>query len=683
MSRRRSAATPPPPFRAAAGACCGMDVGGTFTDIVITGPGAWRLEKLPSRPGQPEQPGVEALRRLDPEALLPALHGSTVATNALLERRGARTALVLTAGFADLLTLGRGQRGDLYRFDPDPRPTLLDPDSDLNLQLEERLDASGAVLQAPSAADLEGLVRRVAASGAEAVAVCLLFSWLDDRHERAAATALRRAGLGRFLSLSSQVLPLVREVERASTTLANAYLMPVMRRYLDRLAHGLAGRPLAVMGSHAGLLAPRAAARLPVATVLSGPAGGVLGARAVARRQGLERILSLDMGGTSTDVALCEGEPALDGWSVVGGIAIHRPSLRIHTVGAGGGSILEVAPGRLLKLGPRSAGAWPGPAAYGRGGGEPTLTDANTVLGRLPAGLRLADGTRLDASAAARALAPVARRMGLSLQDCALAAVRLADAQMERALRRISVEAGVDPRECSLVAFGGAAGMHACALAEGLAIPRVLVPAAAGLLSAVGLATAPPSASGMLSLALRPWPGRGHGWPPAVEAGYRRLLVAARRDLGRLCDLNQLTVQRAADLRYEGQSWELTVPWVADPAALRAAFESQHQARFGFHLPERRTQLVALRLTARCLPLAELPSTWSWPDPQEAGPSSTDLVLPGGRVQRAPLVAHQLLAPGASLRGPAVLTQPDSTLLLASGWGLTALHTGDLLLERG
>lgn len=664
------------------GACIGMDVGGTFTDVVVAGPEGWRLEKVPSRPDRPERPGVEALRRLDPEGRLPALHGSTVATNALLERRGARTALVLTAGFADLLALGRGQRTDLYSLEPRPREGLLDADEGLTLEIDERLDAAGRILRAPDVAELARLVRRVGDLGADAVAVCLLFSWLDDRHERRVALALRQAGLARFLSLSSRVLPAVREVERASTTLANAYLMPLMHRYLDRLARGLAGRPLAVMGSHAGLLAPRAAARLPVATVLSGPAGGVLGARAVASRLGLERVLSLDMGGTSTDVALSDGEPVLDGWSLVGGIAIHRPSLRIHTIGAGGGSIIQVAAGGALRLGPRSAGSRPGPAAYGRGGFEPTLTDANVVLGRLPAGMRLADGTPLDAAAAARSLAPLARRLGLGIADCALAAVRLADVQMERALRHISVEAGVDPRDCSLVAFGGAAGMHACALAEGLAIPRVLVPAAAGLLSAVGLATAPPSASVLRSVAARPWPRAGEAWPAALEAAFRHLHAAALRDLGRLGDAGDLAVHRAADLRYEGQSWDLTLPWDADPRVLRSAFEALHQARFGFHLPERRPQLVALRLTVRGRPLATLPDTWRWTAAPAASPN-IDLVLDGGRRQRVPLVPRSLLAPGDTLRGPAVITQPDSTLFLAGGWGLTALPTGDLLLERG
>lgn len=664
------------------GACIGMDVGGTFTDVVVNGPEGWRLEKVPSRPDRPERPGVEALRRLDPEGRLPALHGSTVATNALLERRGARTALVLTAGFADLLALGRGQRTDLYRLEPRPRAGLLDADEGLTLEIDERLDAAGRVLRAPDAAELARLVRRVGERGVEAVAVCLLFSWLDDRHERRVAQALRQAGLARFLSLSSRVLPAVREVERASTTVANAYLMPLMHRYLDRLARGLAGRPLAVMGSHAGLLAPRAAARLPVATVLSGPAGGILGARAVAHRLGLERVLSLDMGGTSTDVALSDGEPVLDGWSLVGGIAIHRPSLRIHTIGAGGGSIIQVAAGGSLRLGPRSAGSRPGPAAYGRGGVEPTLTDANVVLGRLPAGMRLADGTPLDAAAAARSLAPVARRLGLGIADCALAAVRLADVQMERALRHISVEAGVDPRDCSLVAFGGAAGMHACALAEGLAIPRVLVPAAAGLLSAVGLATAPPSASVLRSVAARPWPRAGEAWPAALEATFRQLHAAALRDLGRLGDAGDLAVHRAADLRYVGQSWDLTLPWDADPRGLRAAFEALHQARFGFHLPERRPQLVALRVTVKGRPLATLPDTWRFAAAPAASPA-TDLVLDGGRRRRVPLVPRSLLAPGATLRGPAVVTQPDSTLFLAGGWGLTVQATGDLLLERG
>ncbi len=662
--------------------CIGVDAGGTFTDLVLAGPGGWHLYKVPSRADRPELPGIEALRQIDARGQAPVLHGSTVATNALLERKGARCALVLTAGFEDLLAIGRGQRDELYALEPSRRTSLIGADDGLCLGLDERLAADGTVLRSPSEAELQRLCRGVAALEVTSVAVCLLFSWLDDRHEQALARALRSAGLAQNLSLSSVVLPTAREVERASTTLANAYLMPLMRGFLQRLTRGLGARPLAVMGSHAGLLAPPAAGRLPVTTVLSGPAGGVLAAQAVARRHALGAFLSLDMGGTSTDVAFSAGDLVLEGSSCVGGVDIHRPALRIQTVGAGGGSLVEAAQDAALRLGPASAGAWPGPAAYGRGGVAPTLTDALVVLGRLPDGLTLADGTRLSLDRAAKALGPVASRLGLDLSSCALGAVALADARMERALRRVSVEAGIDPRVCGLVAFGGAAGMHACAVAEGLGIARVVVPAAAGVLSALGLAGAAPSASGRLSMPALGWPAGRRAWPRLVEAGFLRLRSQARRDLGRWVPDALLVEHRQVDLRYEGQSWDLTLPWEDDPRALRGRFEDLHEARYGFRLAGRPPRLVALRLTLAGPPLApEGLSVREDPAARRQQPSTVNTCLPDGRRLPLPCRPASQLRPGEGLKGPAIVLQTHGTLFLAPGWTLDVLPGADLLLR--
>lgn len=663
--------------------CVGVDAGGTFTDLVLAEGDAWRLHKVPSRADRPEAPGIEALRRQDPDGTAPVLHGSTVATNALLERKGARSALVLTAGFEDLLALGRGARQQLYALEPAPRPLLVGADEGLCLGLAERIAADGSVLLRPDRGALDRLCRAVADAEVGAVAICLLFSWLDDRHERAAASALRAAGQGRFLSLSAQVLPVAREVERASTTLANATLMPLMQGYLRRLAAGLGRRPLAVMGSHAGLLAPAAAARLPVSTVLSGPAGGILAARAAAARHGLGAILSLDMGGTSTDVAYGGEDLTLDGSSQVGGVAVHRPALRIHTIGAGGGSLAGFGAGGTLRLGPESAGAWPGPAAYGRGGTAPTLTDALVVLGRLPDGLTLADGTRLARDRAARALGPLAVRLGMSLERCAEGLINLADARMERALRKVSVEAGVDPRDCALVAFGGAAGMHACAVAEGLGIGRVLLPAAAGVFSALGLATADPSATGRLSLPVLPWPQGRRRWPRRVEDGFRRLRAQAMRDLGRLVPEGQLGEQRQADLRYQGQSWDLTIPWTPDPSELRRRFDALHQARFGFCLPERPLRLVALRLTLRGPSLAPTGLPVSLEPVSAAAPGQVPVWTVSGGRRPWPCLPAAGLRPGQVLPGPALVLQAHSSLYLAPGWSLQVLEGQDLLLRPG
>jgi N-methylhydantoinase A/oxoprolinase/acetone carboxylase beta subunit len=361
----------------------GVDVGGTFTDFVRIERDAIRVEKRLSSPDDPGRSVLEGVRLLDPGALAPVLHGTTVATNALLEGRGARTAFVTTRGFEDLLALGRGNRAELFRFEPSPRPCLVPVDEGFAFGVDERVGADGLPLRPLRDEDLEQLVKAIADAKVESVAVCLLFSYLYPEHERRVAAAI--AELGRhapMVSLSTQVLPEMREYERASTVAVNAYVMPIVAGYLGRLAQDLSPRSLSVMGSHGGLMSPETASNLAVGTVLSGPAAGVTGALAVARNAGYPRIISFDMGGTSTDVALCDDALPYTAWSEVGGYPVHLPSLDVHTVGAGGGSIVWADAGGGLRVGPRSAGADPGPAAYGRGGAEATLSDANILLGR-------------------------------------------------------------------------------------------------------------------------------------------------------------------------------------------------------------------------------------------------------------------------------------------------------------
>lgn len=653
----------------------GVDVGGTFTDFVRLGPGGLRVDKRPSTPDDPSRAVLEGLTALDPDAVAAVAHGTTVATNALLERKGARTAFVTTAGFGDLLFLGRGARRRLYDLGPQPLPSLVD-ERDV-LELRERVDASGAVLEALEPADIDRVVHALADAGVEAVAVCLLFSYLQPAHERALGAALARAesaagrpGPGR-VSLSVDVLPELREYERASTTVMNAYVGPVTSRYLQRLEAGAAPRGLTVMGSHGGLLAAEEATRLPVSTLLSGPAAGVTGALAVGRAAGRENLLSFDMGGTSTDVALCEGAPPFTSEAEIDGLPVRRRMLAVHTVGAGGGSLARLDEAGGLHVGPQSAGAQPGPACYGRGGLQPTVTDAHALLGRLPASRALAGDLRLDLDAARAAFAPLAEGLGLGLEAAAAAVLDVANAVMERALRRVSVEAGHHPAGFTLLAFGGAGPLHACALADTLGADGALVPPVAGALSALGLAVAPPSAEASRSVL-----GMGadaHGAVfRALEVQARAVLSAAGEPAARL--------RRLADLRYAGQSWELTVPWTEDGPPLQG-FAARHEASYGFRLDEG-VEVVTLRVRAEGRPRAELPAR-APARPDAPAPTTTTAVVDGrGTRAEVPLLDRGVLATDDTLLGPAIVTQMDTTTWVAPGWRARVHASGALLLER-
>lgn len=688
-------------------AVIGVDTGGTFTDLILILPPeesgaparlvAHKLLSTPDDPGQAVVRGVQELAGLLPEGRrlsLAVIHGSTVATNALLERKGVPTAFVTTTGFEDLLVIGRQARRDLYDLRPPRTAPLIREDATFGVR--ERVDAEGNVLLPLTSEETERIVQAVIDSGAESVAICLLFSFKAPENEAALAEALRARGL--FVSASHQVLPEYREYERAATTVINAYVSPLMQRYLSSLTEKLTRsgvKRLHVMQSSGGSISPDEAGSLGVHTVLSGPAGGVLGAFHAAKLAGIERIITFDMGGTSTDVSLVDGQIAPTTECEIAGMPLRVPTLPIHTVGAGGGSVAYIDAGGALCVGPRSAGARPGPACYGLGGTEPTVTDAHVVLGRLPRESFLGGRMDLDIAAAEKAVTSLARQIGASMEETAWSILQVANAQMERAMRVISVEKGYDPQEFTLVSFGGAGGLHACDLARSLSVPRVLVPQHPGLLSAWGMAVADmvktysQGVIGPLDEVFET------GWSALEE-----LLTRACRDLGPETRIDGVvTLEPAVDLRYLGQSFELTLPlpairWHVDsgaaprpvrPAlsALAAQFHSAHAARYG-HRAEEPLELVAVRVLARCRTVGHLPAAFH-PDEQTTRihPITTNRVYLQGGFVEVPVYSRTSLQPGSALAGPAIITEAHATTLLNPGDMLEVDETGGLLITVG
>ncbi|MGI8810861.1 MAG: hydantoinase/oxoprolinase family protein [Acidimicrobiales bacterium] len=584
---------------------CGVDTGGTFTDVVMADGGIAKVLSTPDDPGRAVR---EALDGAHPELLA---HGTTVATNALLERRGATVALVTTTGFADIIEIARQDRPSLYDIWAD-RPEPLVP-RELRLEVDGRLDATGREIEPVGGTP-------AVPEGVEAVAVCLLHADLDPAHERAVAGAL--AGSGLDVSASHEVSPEFREYERTVTTVVNAYLRPRCRTYLRGLTD-LAGEVL-VMTSAGGLVPTGDAADLPVSLLLSGPAGGVIAGSAAAVAAGFEGAITFDMGGTSTDVCLVQqGVPEPAAGRRAAGFPIRLPSLDIHTIGAGGGSIARIDPGGALVVGPESAGAEPGPACYGRGGTRPTVTDADLVLGRIPAGASFPGLGKLDVDAARTALGEAGTN--------AEGVVAVVDAAMERALRAVSVERGVDPSALALVAFGGAGPLHACALAEALGMAAVVVPPRAGVLSAVGLLCAPRQRS-----LVRSWP------TPGQVAGLDDARAElADRAVGFVGDGAEVTT--SVDCRYAGQSHELSVATVDD-------FAAEHERRNGYSRPGSPVEVVALRASARTPPTVRA---------EDLRP-----------VERQPA------------RGPCVMAEPDCTIWIPEGWAAEVATDGSFVIRR-
>ncbi len=632
----------------------GIDTGGTFTDFVQFGPGGLTVHKVRSTPDDPSRAILSGLRETTSGVVSPeVVHGSTVATNAVLERKGARVGLITTEGFEDVLRIGRQTRPELYNiFVPLPRPLVA---SELTFGLAERLDQSGQPLRVPAKAAIEQLSAECRARGADVIAVCLLHSYRNAAHEQLVADALRRAGW--LVSASHEVLPEYREFERWSTTVVNAYVAPLIDRYLGALESGLGATRLAIMQSNGGSISAASARAQAVRTVLSGPAAGVVGARAVARPAGFPRVISFDMGGTSTDVSLIDGEVARTTDSRVGDFPIRLPVLDIHTVGAGGGSIAYADSGGALRVGPRSAGSVPGPVCYGAGT-ELTVTDANLLLGRLDPEFFLGGRMSIDRARAEDVAAKMARALKLSVPELAEGIVRVANANMERAIRVVSVERGHDPRRFALLAFGGAGGMHACEIARQLEIGTVIVPRHAGVLSALGMlmadvrrdysATVLESSDRLsmreLSRRLAPLVARAES--ELVAEGFPR---------------RRIEIETRVDVRYVGQSYEISVPLTA---TYRQTFDRQHGQLYGYANPDRATEVVALRVVAAgltdkpALPRARALKSRT-PRPMARRPGRFD-----GRVMPVSFFRWPDLEPGSRGRGPAVITGAEATVVV-------------------
>lgn len=662
-------------------ALLGVDIGGTFTDFVLIDRRGLLRYKRPSTPDDPARAVVAGLEETGwtPDEVA---HGSTVATNALLERKGARTGIIATRGFADVIEIARQTRPRLYEIEP-ARPPSIVP-RELRAEVDERVDASGRRLLPLTERSAREAVETLVRAGAESVAVCLLFSFLRPEHERLVARLARDAGLE--VSASVDVLPEYREYERTSTTVVNAYVGPVMRRYLAALERGLrrrGARRLTVMLSSGGASTARGAGRQAVRTLLSGPAAGVVGAFELARatlpdgqRGRQAHIITFDMGGTSTDVALCAGEIPTTAETVVAGYPVRTAAVDVRTVGAGGGSIARIDAGGALRVGPESAGADPGPACYGRGD-RPTVTDAHVALGHLPPGRFLGGRISLDADAARRALGRIAGPFGGDPVAAAAAVLEVADANMERAIRAVSVERGHDPRAYTLAAYGGAGPMHACGLADRLGIRKVLVPPFPGVLCAYGVAVADEVREYARAL-LAPIDLRR---PGTLERAIAREFAALERRGGRELAPRRPRFERALDLRYAGQSYEITTPAGASLAATVRRFHRLHQRRYGHAAPDAPVEVVAVRLRARAARRpARIPALSQAP----AGRLRPDETQRAwfGRWIEAPVYLRERLPAGRRLSGPTIICQMDATTLLPPGWEARVDAYGTLVLER-
>ncbi len=658
----------------------GVDVGGTFTDVVLAVDGRLVTAKAPSTP-EDQSEGVmtavaAALERAGRSAdeVEDFAHGMTVTTNALLEGAGARTSLLATRGFTDIVELGRQARADLYRLCAAHPPPLVPPER--RIAVPERTGLDGPLEELTEQAADE-VAQRVAETEPEAVAVVLLHSYRHPEHERALGAALTRRLPDAHVSLSHEVVGTFREYERAATTEVDAALSPLLAGYLRRLVERAeeAGLPApSIMQSSGGLTDLEDAAGHAAVTVLSGPAGGAIGAAFVAEAAGEPDTLCFDMGGTSCDVCVIDGGRVREApGREIGGRPLALPMLDVHTVGAGGGSIAWRDTGGALRVGPRSAGAEPGPACYGRGGTEPTVTDANLLLGYLGGG-ELAGGVELDREAAERAVGELADALGLELLECAQGIARVANAEMARALRVMTVERGVDPRGYSLLAFGGAGPMHAAAIADELGMDRILCPPTSGVLAALGLVVGERRRDARRSVLLA---GEALSDEGLAEA-FAELADQAREALGE----PDAALRAAYELRYRGQAFELPIERDGDeparPPDLREAFAAAHEERYGYSDDGADVELVTLRITAS-LPGPDVDlerDSGAGHEPEGA----REAVFDGEAAETA--VWRGELSPGTRIEGPAVCELPESTLVVAPGWRGEVDATGTVKLER-
>lgn len=650
----------------------GIDIGGTFTDFVLfrTETGEIQTWKQLSTPTSPERAVLDGLADLEIIEAASIVHGSTVATNAVLERNGAKTALITTRGFKDLLTIGRQNREDLYDFFSD-RPSPLVP-RNLCFEISERIDHSGAVLEPLRSAEIEELINTLTEAEVESVAVSCLFSFLNRKHETELAEHLRAAGFP--ASVSHEIIPEFREFERTSTTVVNAFVAPIMEGYLDRLHMENKLDGLRIMQSNGGCLSVRNARQLPVNSILSGPSAGVIGAQFVAQQAGYERIITLDMGGTSTDVCLIDGKIPYSSETSVAGYPIRIPVIDIHSIGSGGGSIAYRDAGGALRVGPQSAGASPGPVCYDLGGLKPTVTDANLVSGRLPPDSFLAGELRLNHDAAFDALDLLAEELGLEpnlestpAHTAALGVIQIVNAHMARALRAISVDRGFDPREFTLVSFGGAGGLHASELAREVGVKRVLIPMHASTLSALGMLTAKVMRNYVLTVMIH------------EDLNYlklsQRFEPLREQAIGDLksegFEAKDLDFEQSLDIRYIGQSYELQIPLRED---FIDAFHQRHFELYAHADHNAEIEIVNLRL--------QVAGSTRIPQLLKSEPIAANTSVQPMGEQRClifnstrneyqwidtPLYAGEDLAFGQRIEGPAIIVKSDTTIYLHPG----------------
>jgi N-methylhydantoinase A/oxoprolinase/acetone carboxylase beta subunit len=647
----------------------GVDTGGTFTDLVAIARGKAIVHKVLSTPHDPAVAVIAGLRAmLAGRGASMMTYSSTVATNALLERKGARVAIVTNSGFEDVIEIARQNRIDLYDLAP-RRPVPL-VDASMRIGARERTYFDGTIALRLTDAELRRVADAVRTSRAQSIAVCLLNSYANDIGENRIARALKRLGLP--ISISSGLSAEYREYERFSTAVVNAYVAPLMGEHLRSLCSRLGRTRMRVMQSDASAIGERLARREPVRTILSGPAAGVAGAEAIAREAGINRFISFDMGGTSTDVSLYDRRVRIRTLSHPDGHAIRTPVIDIHTVGAGGGSIARVDSGGALHVGPESAGASPGPACYGRGA-VPTVSDANLIAGRLSAQNFLGGAMRLDIGRAERALRPIARAMKCTVAAAARGIIRVVNANMERSIRVISVERGFDPREFALLAFGGAGPMHACELALDLGIRHIVMPANPGLLCAWGAARAPLGREH--SLALRAVNPKYTDLARRAKTLERRATSELKSDGARPADIR---VEARLAMRYRGQSYELDID--LSPNFARD-FHSEHQKRFGHSAPDADIEIVNVRVRAHAGAAVAYRATMPRGSATPAALAHSRTIV-GDRGARVPIYARETLGTRARLRGPALIVELSATTYVAPEFSARVDRHGNIHLVR-
>jgi len=662
----------------------GIDTGGTFTDFVLREAATVRVHKVLSTPGAPQDAILTGIKEMGLQARVAAgqvmiIHGTTVATNAALEGKGVRTAYITNKGLKDVLLIGRQTRQQLYQLTPTKPKTPFD--EQLMLEVNTRLDAQGKLIEPLTVTDLDNLERQIAILQPESIAINLLFSFLDPEQELQIEARFCDAY---FVSRSSLVLPEHREYERGMTTWLNAWIGPLIKSYLVSLSTALAPSNLAIMQSSGLTISAKVAADRAVNLLLSGPAGGLAAALAIGHQIRQPRLMTFDMGGTSTDVALLEGEIRLTNQGKIANYPVAVPMADIHTIGAGGGSIAFVDAGGMLQVGPASAGAHPGPACYGRGGTAPTVTDANLVLGRLRSDAFLGGRMQLDTTAAVTALQPLADQLQISVTDLALGIIRIANESMIQALRIISIQQGHDPRDFQLMSFGGAGGLHICDLADALDVREAIVPLNSGVLSALGMLAAQPGREVVKT-------HRGildELDDSALTARLDALLTIAQQELKDEGIVNTQH-QYHLDLRYLGQTFSIAVAYRTIAAAI-ADFHAMHLRLYG-HALDKAVELVNLRVHVEAVrqPFRLPPTTQTTTEKNGhsnlidgdnvCGDVFGDLV---GEVDPVPIYQRDMLAATCLLTGPALITEDHTTVFLKSGWRASKDELGNLKLTR-